>query len=318
MSYNAFSDHIDTRRMTETTSSSAEREKAVLFADISGSTRLYEILGDARALATINGCLDILQRLTKDHHGRVVKTIGDEIMALFPNAETAVQTACEMQLAVTAMPPVDNNIHVAIRIGFHCGPVIEDEKDGDVFGDTVNTAARMANIAKGGQIITSGMTVSKLPRVMRASARLLDALTVKGKAEDIEVFEVIWQESSEMTMMSGRTQSLPAEVGLRLVHQGEELMLDAERPSVILGRDAQADVAIQDRMASRAHAKIERRRDKFVFIDQSTNGSYITINGEKEIQLRREELLLRGSGRISFGHSYSKDPSEVVEFFCNN
>ena len=305
--------------MTENTSSSAEPEKAVLFADISGSTRLYEILGDTRALATINGCLDILQRLTKDHHGRVVKTIGDEIMALFPNADTAVQTACEMQLAVTAMPPVDN-IRVAIRIGFHCGPVIEDERDGDVFGDTVNTAARMANIAKGGQIITSGVTVSKLPRVMRASARLLDALTVKGKAEDIEVFEVIWQESSEMTMMSGRTQSLHAaqEAGLRLVHRGDEFILDAERPSAMLGRDAQAEVVIQDRMASRAHAKIERRRDKFVFIDQSTNGSYITINGEKEIQLRREELLLRGSGRISFGHSYSKDPSEVVEFFCNN
>ena len=305
--------------MTENTSSSAEPEKAVLFADISGSTRLYEILGDTRALATINGCLDILQRLTKDHHGRVVKTIGDEIMALFPDADTAVQTACEMQLAVTAMPPVDN-IRVAVRIGFHCGPVIEDERDGDVFGDTVNTAARMANIAKGGQIITSGVTVSKLPRVMRASARLLDALTVKGKAEDIEVFEVIWQESSEMTMMSGRTQSLHAaqEAGLRLVHRGDEFILDAERPSAMLGRDAQAEVVIQDRMASRAHAKIERRRDKFVFIDQSTNGSYITINGEKEIQLRREELLLRGSGRISFGHSYSKDPSEVVEFFCNN
>lgn len=303
--------------MTETTSSSAEHEKAVLFADISGSTRLYEIFGDTRALATINGCLGILQRLTKDHRGRVVKTIGDEIMALFPSADTAAQVACEMQLAVTAMPPVDN-IHVAIRIGFHCGPVIEDESDGDVFGDTVNTAARMANIAKGGQIITSGVTVSKLPRVMRASARSLDALTVKGKAEDIEVFEVIWQESSEMTMMSGRTQSLPAEAGLRLVHQGDEFILDAERPYVMLGRDAQADVTIQDRMASRAHAKIERRRDKFVFIDQSTNGSYITFNGEKEIQLRREELLLRSSGRISFGHSYNKDPSEVVEFYCNN
>lgn len=317
MPYNVLCEHIDTGRMTETTPMNAEQEKAVLFADISGSTRLYEILGDVRALATIDGCLGILKNITQEHRGRVVKTIGDEIMAIFPDADTAVQTACEMQLAVTGMPPVDK-MRVAIRIGFHCGPVVEDEKDGDVFGDTVNTAARMANIAKGGQIITSAITVSKLPRVMRASARSLDVLAVKGKAEDIEVFEIIWQESSEMTMMSGRTQSLPAaQAALRLVHRGEEFILDAEHPFVMLGRDAQADIVIQDRMASRAHAKIERRRDKFVFVDQSTNGSYITINGENEIQLRREELLLRGSGRISFGHAYSKDPSEVLEFYCN-
>jgi class 3 adenylate cyclase len=302
--------------MTEITPTNAGQDKAVLFADISGSTRLYEILGDARALATIDSCLGILKNLTQEHRGRVVKTIGDEIMAIFPDADTAVQAACEMQLAVTSMPPVDK-IHVAIRIGFHCGPVIESEEDGDVFGDTVNTAARMANIAKGGQIITSAMSVSRLPRVMRASARSLDALTVKGKAEDIEVFEIIWQESSEMTMMSGRTQSLPAiHAALRLVHGVDEFILDAERPFVMIGRDAQADIVIQDRMASRAHAKIERRRDKFVFIDQSTNGSYITINGENEIQLRREELLLRGSGRVSFGHGYSKDPSEILEFYC--
>jgi class 3 adenylate cyclase len=308
---------FDTGRMTETPKNNAEQERAVLFADISGSTRLYEILGDTRALATINGCLGILQNLTQQHHGRVVKTIGDEIMAVFPDADTAVQTACEMQLAVTNMPPVDK-MRVAIRIGFHCGPVIESEIDGDVFGDTVNTAARMSNIAKGGQIITSAMTVAKLPKVMRASARSLDALTVKGKAEDIEVFEIIWQESSEMTMLSGRTQTMSAaQAILRLVHQGEEFFVGVDRPFVNVGRDTQADIVIHDRMASRAHAKIERRRDKFVFIDQSTNGSYITINGENEIQLRREELLLRGSGRISFGHSYSKDPSEIVEFFCS-
>lgn len=291
----------------------------MLFADISGSTRLYETLGDTRALALINGCLNILQGITKNHCGRVVKTIGDEIMALFPDVATAVQSACEMQIALMAMPQIENT-RVAIRIGFHYGPVIVNEVDGDVFGDTVNTAARMANIAKGWQIITSGATVSKLPRIMRNSVRSLDALTVKGKLEDIEVFEVIWQESAEMTMMSERTQSHHAahEPVLRLVHRGDEYVLDAERTFVTLGRDAQEGVMVHDRMASRAHAKIERRRDKFVFIDQSTNGSYITFKGENEIGLRHEELLLRGTGSISFGHPYKKDPSEVVEFFCEN
>ena len=292
-------------------------DKAILFADVSGSTRLYETLGDTRALATINNCLGILQKLTVQHKGRVIKTIGDEIMASFPDADEAVHVATEMQLAVTAEPPIDN-VKVAIRIGFHFGPVLENASDGDVFGDTVNTAARMAGIAKGGQIITSGVTVKKMQPIMRASARFLDALTVKGKAEDIEVFEIIWQESAEMTMMAGRTQTpaVASQASLRLVHQGKEIMLNAELPSVMLGRDPQAEVVILDRMASRMHAKIERRRDKFVFIDQSSNGSYITFKGENEILLRREELLLRGSGTISFGHTYSKDPSEVVEFSC--
>lgn len=123
-----------------------------------------------------------------------------------------------------------------------------------------------------------------------------------------------------MTMMAGRTQapaaSAAAQASLRLVHQGKEVLLNAEMPSVMLGRDPQADIVIMDRMASRMHAKIERRRDKFVFIDQSSNGSYITLDGENEILLKREELLLQGVGRISFGHTYNKDPSEVVEFFC--
>lgn len=287
---------------------------AVLFADVSGSTRLYELLGDAKAFAAINGCLDLLRRVTAVHGGRVVKTIGDEIMAVLPSADSAVQAACEMQSEVGAQPPVENS-RIEIRIGLHFGTVLE--ADDDVFGDTVNIAARMAKIANGGQIITSDATVSRLHPVIQASARMLDALTVRGKAEDIRVFEIVWHESDETTMMVGRTHTLPIhESAVRLVHRGEEMLINAERPSVVIGRDEQADIVIEDRRASRIHAKIERRRDKFVFIDQSSNGSYITIRGEKEIQLRREELVLHGNGSISLGHPYAQDPREVVEFFC--
>jgi predicted component of type VI protein secretion system len=84
--------------------------------------------------------------------------------------------------------------------------------------------------------------------------------------------------------------------------------------SVAIGRDAQNDVVVADRLASRTHARIERRRDKFVLVDQSSNGTFVTIEGEPEVQLRREELMLRGRGRISFGHSYAADPAETVAF----
>ncbi|HEX5363759.1 MAG TPA: adenylate/guanylate cyclase domain-containing protein [Gallionella sp.] len=302
--------------MNDTTPINTNQEKAVMFADVSGSTRLYEVLGDARAFAAIDACLDILRRLTEAHSGRVVKTIGDEIMAVFPDVMSAVQAACEMQLVMTARAPIDNT-RVAIRVGLHFGPVLESTGDGDVFGDTVNVAARMAGIANAGQIITTSTTVALLPPILRASTRTLNALSIKGKADDIEVREVIWQESEEMTMMVGNTIPPPAaEPTLKLIHLGETFTVDAAHPAITIGRDEQADIVIEDRRASRMHAKIERRRDKFVFVDISSNGSFVIINGETEIQLRREELVLRESGSISLGHPYKKDPTEVIEFFC--
>lgn len=295
-----------------------QQDKAVLFADVSGSTRLYEVLGDARAFAAINGCLDILRKVTAAHSGRVVKTIGDEIMAVFPDAVAAAQAACEMQLAVSAQPAIDNT-QVAIRIGFHFGPVLESPGDGDVFGDTVNVAARMAGIAKAQQIITTDATVATLPPIMHASTRTFNSLSVKGKADDIAVREVIWQASEDMTMMVSNTfPPQGAEPTLQLIHQGDRFTVNAGHPAVTIGRDEQADIVVQDRRASRMHARIERRRDKFVFVDLSSNGSYILVKGETEIQLRREEFVLRGSGSISLGHPYQKDPTEIIEFFCQS
>jgi len=298
--------------VNDTVPGNSHQDKAVLFADISGSTRLYETLGDARAFATINRCLDILRRLTAAHSGQAVKTIGDEIMAVFPDAISAVQAACEMQL-VTSHAPIDGT-RVTIRIGFHYGPVIES--DGDVFGDTVNIAARMTELAKGQQIITTGVTVAILPPIMRAGTRTFNSLSIKGKTDDIEVREVIWQETEEMTMMVGNTFTPGnSEPTLQLVYRGNKFFVDAAHPCITIGRDESMNIMIQDRRASRMHARIERRRDKFIFVDVSSNGSYVTIKNETEVQLRREELVLRKSGTISLGHTYKKDPTEIIEFF---
>ena len=287
---------------------------AVLFADISGSTRLYEKLGDTRAFSSINQRLDILRGLVAAHGGRVVKTIGDEIMAVFPDAASAVLAASEMQHEVSELPPVDGT-YVAVRIGFHYGMVIESGEDGDVFGDTVNIAARMVGIAKSGQIITSGPTVEQLPTIMRSGVRALDMLTLKGKAEDTRIFEVIWQEGAEMTMVVNRTFPPRApQSRLLLQYGGQEFTVDAQHPALTLGRGDQADLVIEDRRASRMHARIERRRDKFVFVDQSANGSFVTFDGENEINLHREEVVLRSKGKISLGHPCQEDPSQVVDF----
>ncbi len=291
-------------------STKTERNLCVLFADVSGSTRLYEKLGDKEALHAVERCLNRMTRATEQFKGRVIKTIGDEVMAVFDSAEAGMDAACSMQQRVDDLPPV-RGIKLAIRVGFHFGPAIEEAKD--VFGDTVNTASRMAGLAKAGQIITTGETVAVLPVLLQQSTREIDALAVKGKAEDVRVCEVLWQESDDLTMKSASISAAPALARMVLCHGGEEKVLDATQGPFSLGRDAASDIIINDRRASRTHARIERRRDKFVLIDQSTNGTYVTFDGEAEFALKREEVILRSKGRISFGHAFDEN-SEVVEF----
>ncbi|HTY98821.1 MAG TPA: adenylate/guanylate cyclase domain-containing protein [Rhodocyclaceae bacterium] len=288
------------------------RNLCLLFADISGSSRLYEKLGDAEALRAVERCLHRMDRAAVSQKGRVVKTIGDEIMAVFDSVGEGILAAIEMEQRIDALPPV-SGVKLAVRIGLHWGSALE-EKD-DVFGDTVNTASRLAGLAKGGQILTSAEGLAALSGHHHFDTREIDDLAVKGKDESVRVFEVIWQESADMTMKSASlAPAAPADTRLLLRHGGKELVLGADRPLVTLGRDPHCDLVIRDSRASRNHGRIERRRDKFILVDQSTNGTYVTVLGEPESSLKREESVLRSRGRISFGHSFADDSGEFVEF----
>lgn len=288
------------------------QDLCVLFGDVSGSTRLYEKLGDTEALHAVERCLNRMERAAAAHGGRVVKTIGDEIMAVFASAAAGMQSACDMQRRIDDLPPI-SGVKMAIRVGFHFGPTLVENND--VFGDTVNIAARMTGLAKAGQIITTADSVQHLPAELRASTRDIDALSVKGKSDDVRVFEVIWQENVDLTMKSASIAPAATNVVLlKLRHGKEDLVLGPSRPAVTLGRDADSDIVICDPRASRSHGRIEFRRDKFVLTDQSTNGTYVTFQGEPEFVLKREETILRSRGRIVFGHGFAADVTEIVEF----
>ena len=82
---------------------------AILFADISGSTALYDVLGDEPALELVTRTLDILTREMAVHHGTLIKTIGDEIMCTFPDAADAIEAACAMQLTVEKLAQAESN-----------------------------------------------------------------------------------------------------------------------------------------------------------------------------------------------------------------
>lgn len=288
---------------------------AILFADISGSTRLYEILGDVAARTKVANCLEMLTTVIKQHHGTVIKTIGDEIMCTFPSAEDAATAACEMHEMLedditeqTAAGPIS----LSIRVGMHYGPAILES--GDVFGDAVNVAARMASMAKGNQIITTQGAVDEMSPIMRASPRFIDRAPVKGKKETMDIYEVLWQQE-DVTRMSTGVIVQPASdpIRMRLVYQEDTVVLDGDITQVVMGRSKSADLTVNETLASRQHVRIEHRRGKFFIIDQSTNGTYV-FHDKDESFLRREEMPLSGNGMISLGRSFSEDPREVVHF----
>jgi adenylate cyclase len=285
---------------------------AILFADISGSTALYETLGDRRALKAVESVLDALRKATTANGGRVVKTLGDEIMAAFPSAANAAQAAVGMQERLAGMRS-QGGVRLGVRIGFHAGPVLEE--GGDYFGDAVNTAARVTGIAKRGQIVTTAASVDMLSDALRGRTRDLDQLPVKGKQAELRVFEVLWQDDEDLTVLgtqedAGETQDSL----LRLQHGARTLVMGEGISTVLIGRDAASDIVIAHRSASRLHGRIERRKGKYFYTDLSTNGTYVSVAGDAEIRLRREQIMLRGNGHLAYGHSSADARAEVVRY----
>ena len=292
---------------------------AVLFADVSDSTKLYEAIGDTAAFSNVREVVGMLKGIAEAFSGRVVKTIGDGVMCTFPDADGCVSAAGEMQRQIAQRPPMKNGKQLTIRVGFHYGPVIEEGED--VFGDSVNIAARMSSLALAGQAVTDIDTIGAMSSSLRDSMRQINSIPVRGKAEEIEVYELMWQASADRTLIPGRPAgptiftSRPAAGGPRktLFYRGREVVA---RDTVFLGRDGSNTIFVMDPMAARRHAKIELRGAKFVLMDQSSNGTFVTFGGNPEITLKREEVILQGSGIIAFGHSSQEAGSETVHFDC--
>jgi class 3 adenylate cyclase len=288
------------------------RTLCVLFADVAGSTPLYEKLGDAQALRAVEMCLTCMREATLALHGRIVKSMGDGVMAAFDTATAAIHAACAMHMKVDDLPLV-SGVKLCIRVGFHHGPVLEEGSD--YFGDTVNTAAGVTALAKPEQILTTADTIAALPPALRIASRALDSLNVKGKLEEIRIFEIIWQERGDVTVIA---QDLPRPAAfstrLLLQYRGVQIILDANRGGIAVGRDDVCEVVVSGKRTSRRHARIEWRRDKFVLMDQSTNGTFVLFDGEPEIVLKREEIPLRGRGWICFGDSVTQSNFNIMEF----
>lgn len=163
--------------------------KVILFADICGSTALYDRLGNETAMHVVTRTLGILTREVAAHRGTVIKTIGDEIMCSFPSIALATQAATAMHRAVEVHRPGGEH-SVFVRIGFHYGEVIH--KANDVFGDAVNIAARVTAVTRARQIMTTQAVIDALPPEFADRVRPVMRAAFRGKQDSFAVFQILW------------------------------------------------------------------------------------------------------------------------------
>jgi adenylate cyclase len=293
-------------------------ELAILFADVVGSTRLFEAMGDVRARDMVAICIDVMREATEQHNGTLIKTIGDEVMSTFPTADDALNAAGQMQKQITAHTElrVDGQ-PVAIRIGCHFGSVVLENRD--VFGASVHTANRMTSQAKAGQIITTSATVERLSPEWRASVRQIDVAVIRGQGGEVALYEVLWQTEDVTSMLpsialNGREARRPRR--LRLSVQSTEVVLDEQRTHVAIGRADDNDIVIRGNLISRLHARIEFSRNRFTLTDQSTNGTFVKISGEEEAFVRRDSMPIKGEGLIGLGRIPDRDSPLTIHFVC--
>lgn len=298
--------------------SSVTKNLAILFADIVGSTSLYDQLGDHLAHIKIVNCLNLMGALVKNGRGLVVGTIGDEIMCSFEDPNDAFQTAIAIQESM--QEEMANSI--GVRVGMHFG--LTGIENGHPFGDVVNVASRMADLARHGRIIISKDTANHLNRFNKAKIRAFDRVRVKGKPQPIETYEIIWDQRDITSIFKGSTtartkKSLPV-VCLSLSYQSFTSQINASKTSLSIGRSPKNDLIVVSENASRNHAVIEYRNGSIFITDHSTNGCYIkTESGNSssdglDFFLHRNEWVMRGRGVICLGEPIHKGFTYLIHF----
>jgi adenylate cyclase len=288
----------------------------ILFADIAGSTRLYDTFGDFKARELISDCLSQLKELAIENDGTVIKTIGDEVMCTFSTPNHAAETARQMHEEISFDPRmVQANIH--LRIGFHHGEVINEP--GDVFGDAVNVAARMVALAKSDQIITNRETLAMMKLPLKRRARIVDRTRVRGKDDVMEIHELVWGKPELMTMASSITEEMIASLTsekdfLQIRHLQQRILVDHERPILTMGRGGANHLIINNPLVSRMHARIELQRNRFMLIDQSTNGTFLKTRDQEPRLLRRDAIQLENEGLIGLGQKVDRNDPMAVRY----
>jgi class 3 adenylate cyclase len=290
-------------------------QRAVLFADVTDSTRIYESLGDAQAHTLIEQLLWLLGKAAAGHGGAVVKKLGDGIVCAFPTSDAACEAACDMQLAALSTPAARPADRLAVRVGFTFGPVVLSE--GDVFGDTVNVCSRLVALANPEQVLTTHQTMAAMAPELRRRCRELFPIRVRGRHEEIIACNVRYREDPDATETNLTRAEITREreLVLKLTYGGELRVVRSSGAGIRIGRDKENDLVVESHFASRVHARITPREGHFVLQDLSSNGTYLLGDGStSEILLRREEAVLTERGWIGLGNSAARHGDHALRF----
>jgi class 3 adenylate cyclase len=303
-------------------------QRTVLFADLRGSTSMYETLGNAEATTVVTRSVALIARVVEEHGGQVVKTLGDGLMAIFPEPSAAIQASDDMHdsLARIGLPPASAAeaaeqlrvppISLKLQVGLAHGEVVE--MSGDVFGDAVNVAARLLDHAGDNETLATASVVDGLEDWERSRFRSLDRMQLRGRVEPVHVHLLEAVRRFGDTAATAFGDMAPASIepeGIRLIWLDLNRIYSGTSLPVILGRSPQATYIIDDNRVSRSHARIDWHGGTFQLTDLSYNGTYVRFDNDPEIiSLRRGACTLHGAGVIGLGTPPSEPVSPCVRF----
>ena len=294
-------------------------ERTVLFADLRGSTGLFERLGNAAASTLVTGAVTLLGECVERGGGHVVKTLGDGLMAVFEDTPRAVAAADAMHQALQraarggAVPAAGA---LKLQVAMARGEVVEIESD--CFGDAVNVAARLLDHAGDNETLVTVDVLAGLQPAQQMRFRALDRLQLRGRAEPVQVHLLQGRQAiaDGAATQFGDALPLPGQPeALRLVWGGQERIFATAQLPLVLGRSPQAGCCVDDSRVSRSHARIDWHGGAFQFTDLSFNGSYVRFTHDRAVlSLRRGSCTLHGSGEIGLGVPPGDARAPVVRF----
>ena len=291
--------------------------KAIMSADIVGSTALYESVGDVSAQQLIANTLQTLKAHCAEHNGRVAAEVGDQIVAVFAEPTAAASAASEMHADLHERHQRDGGTRMRMRIGLHYGPVHNNADT--LIGETTKIATWAGSNAKPEQTLATRSLIDQLPRLFRAVSRYVDDETWDFVSlEHVELYEIIWDVES-ITAYNGEkpvrdTQSYDA---VEFAYAGTTVVVNAARPVISIGRGAQNDLVINKDLVSRQHLSAQFSRGRCTITDNSTNGSVVIAADGSRYEVKRESFRLMGAGVIVPGKPGPEDLDFAIKFRCS-